>query len=120
MIGGDGSYATGGYWTRTKPESFKEVFGGTAVMPEWNGCNKIVEYKVQPGEKLFVWEGPTASKPVVGENSSMYQFYKTKYHLEGGADQIYMPQKYRDYTNSDILSRFTEMENNATITSWTN
>jgi hypothetical protein len=60
--------------------------GGTAVRPEWNGATHYIEYTVPEGG-LKIWEGPTASQPVlkgVDERS-----------FAGGAIQIYVPDPYR-------------------------
>lgn len=100
---------TGGYWTRTKPQTIAEVIGGTAVQPEWNSFNNLVEYTV-PAGGIWVWKGLAARQKL----SNQYQISNP--YLEGGAEQIFVPLKYRrlkkangtfDYTAINI-----EMKNN--------
>ncbi len=88
------SQFTGGYWTRTKPNNLNEVIGGTAVQPEWNSFNNLVEYTVPEGG-IWVWRGNAASQKL----SNKFDILNP--HLAGGAEQILIPLKYRRLKKSD-------------------
>jgi hypothetical protein len=64
-----------------------ELYGGTAVRPEWNSGTHYVEYTVPEGV-LKVWEGTTTSQAILDDIMEV--------SLPGGATQIYIPQGYRD------------------------
>jgi len=101
----DGDRAfTGGYWTRTKPNNLDEVIGGTAVQPEWNSFNNVVEYTVPNGQKIWVWEGNAASQKL-SNNLNLFNP-----HLAGGGEQILIPLKYRRVKKPDGTFDFGGIE----------
>ncbi len=83
---GEDQSSLGGYWTYQLPSSKAELFGGTAVRPEWNAATHYVEYTV-PSGGLKVWDGPTASQRILDEIDEV--------NLPGGDLQIYIPDPYR-------------------------
>ena len=105
VIGGSGSFPTGSYWVETKPTQYSEIIGGTAVQPEWNGFNEIVEYTV-PSSGLKVWKGKAATQPIASAPNKFVTAYATKYQLAGGADQLYIPNVYRDYRDTAAYNTF--------------
>jgi len=88
---GDVQNPAGGYWTYELPMSKADVFGGTAVRPEWNNPTKYVEYTVPEGG-LKVWDGPAASQRLLDGIDDV--------SLSGGAFQIYVPEPYRQIGNA--------------------
>jgi hypothetical protein len=78
----------GGYWTLIPPDGLDDVIGATAVMPEWNGFGKIIEYTVPEGG-IKVWKGTAAAQPVSLEYNIGGK------HLGGGGVQIFIPDFYR-------------------------
>ena len=83
----------GPWWTTEPPNNLAEVIGGTAVMPEWNGFNKIFTAEIpDDGEPFYAWSGLAASQPV--------SLYKEKqgngYSLLGGAKQIFLPNTVKN------------------------
>lgn len=76
----------GAFWTYDLPTNKAELYGGTAVRPEWNNATSFVEYTVPKGG-LKIWEGPAASQRVVEDVDD--------FMLEGGTVQIYIPENLR-------------------------
>ncbi len=105
VIGGAGSFPTGGYWTETKPTNYAEIIGGTAVQPEWNGFNEIIEYTV-PASGMKVWRGRAAAQPIAGNTNKYVTLYATKYKLAGGGQQLYVPNTYRDFRDTAVYNAF--------------
>lgn len=105
VIGGSGSFPTGGYWTETKPTNYAEIIGGTAVQPEWNGFNEIVEYTV-PASGMKVWRGRAAAQPIAGSTNKYINLYATKYKLAGGGQQLFVPNTYRDFRDTAVYNAF--------------
>jgi hypothetical protein len=91
---GDGQRKSGGFWTYELPQTKAELFGGTAVRPEWNSGTHYIEYTVPEGG-LKIWEGPTASQQILDNINEV--------SLPGGATQIYIPDAYRQ-TGNDFES----------------
>jgi hypothetical protein len=95
---GDGQNPKGAFWTYDLPAKKEDLYGGTAVRPEWNNAKWYVEYIVGQGG-LKVWDGPTASQRVIDDVND--------FMLEGGATQIYIPDKIRasfpDLLKKDII-----------------
>ena len=83
---GENQSSQGGYWTYDLPASKADLFGGTAVRPEWNAATHYVEYIV-PSGGLKVWDGPAASQRIIDEIDEV--------NLPGGATQIYVPEPNR-------------------------
>lgn len=106
VIGGAGSYPTGGYWVLDKPTGYADVIGGTAVQPEWNAFEVMVEYTIPEGDTMKVWKGVAASQPVAGAENKYYDSYMQEYHLEGGLVQIFIPNVYRDFQNEEVYNHF--------------
>ncbi|MEY4936911.1 MAG: hypothetical protein RIS64_3270 [Bacteroidota bacterium] len=116
VIGGSGSYPTGGYWVDTKPTNYAEIIGGTAVQPEWNGFNEIVEFTV-PASGMKVWKGKAAAQPIASAPNKFVTTYSTKYNLSGGGNQLFVPNVYRDFRDSVAYNRFlSNITNKETIT----
>ncbi|PZX17949.1 hypothetical protein LX69_01365 [Breznakibacter xylanolyticus] len=86
-----GETPAGGYWTYDLPTSKADIFGGTAVRPEWNSATKYVEYTIPDGG-LKVWDGPAASQRLLNGIDDV--------SLPGGAIQIYVPEPYRQIGNA--------------------
>ena len=82
--------ASGGFWTYELPKNKAGLFGDTAVRPEWNGGTHYVEYTVPEGG-LKVWDGPTASQPLLDGFEEMSP--------PGGGIQIFVPDPYRKLGN---------------------
>lgn len=106
VIGGAGSYPTGGYWVLDKPGSYSDVIGGTAVQPAWNAFEVMVVYTLAAGDTMKVWKGVAAHQPIAGTENKYYESYMQQYHLEGGLVQLYVPVVYRDYQNEPVYSHF--------------
>jgi hypothetical protein len=106
VIGGSGSFSTGGYWVLTRPTNYAEIIGGTAVQPEWNGFNVIVEYTVPTNSTMKVWKGRASRQLIAGTTNKYYPEYQTTYHLAGGGVQIFVPNVYRDFRDSVAYNRF--------------
>ena len=85
VLGPDQS-SMGGFWTYELPTLKSQLYGGTAVRPEWNAATHYVEYTVPQGG-LKVWDGPTASQKILDGIDEV--------NLPGGATQIYIPDPYR-------------------------
>ena len=83
---GDEQNPKGAFWTYDLPTNKSELYGGTAVRPEWNNCTSYVEYTVPEGG-LKIWDGPTASQRVIDDVND--------FMLEGGSTQIYIPDDIR-------------------------
>ena len=83
---GDGQNPKGAFWTYDLPTNKAELYGGTAVRPEWNNGTPFVEYTVPEGG-LKIWDGPTASQRVIDDVDD--------FMLEGGSTQIFIPDKVR-------------------------
>ncbi|SOD73060.1 hypothetical protein SAMN05892883_2360 [Jatrophihabitans sp. GAS493] len=79
---GDGTWPTGGFWSRTPPASESELRSDYAVLNEWNGDHGVVAYT--PTEPIRVWEGEVAAQYASGGDDSHY--------LPGGAQQIWIPR----------------------------
>jgi hypothetical protein len=105
VIGGSGSFSTGGYWVETKPTTYAEIIGGTAVQPEWNGFNVIVEYTV-PAAGMKVWKGKAAKQAIAGATNKFVTTYLQKYNLAGAGVQLYVPNVYRDFRDTAIYNAF--------------
>ena len=106
VIGGAGSYPTGGYWVLDKPAGYADVIGGTAVQPEWNAFDVMVVYTIPAGDTMKVWLGKAARQPIAGTSNVYYDTYLQQYHLEGGLKQVYVPVVYRDYANATVYDHF--------------
>lgn len=106
VIGGAGSYPTGGYWVLDKPAGYADVIGGTAVQPAWNAFEVMVEYTIPAGDTMKVWKGLAARQPVAGTENMYYDRYMQQYHLEGGLEQIFVPNVYRDFQNEEVYNHF--------------
>ena len=76
----------GGYWTYSLPTNKAQLYGGTAVRPEWNAATHYVEYIV-PSNGLKVWDGPAAKQAILDNVNQA--------HLPGGATQIFIPDMIR-------------------------
>jgi hypothetical protein len=87
---GDGQAPDGGYWTYQLPSSKAELYGGTAVRPEWNAATHYVEYTV-PSGGLKVWSGATARQPILKGVDEV--------NLPGGDSQLFIPDPYRQIGN---------------------
>lgn len=83
---GEGQRKSGGFWTYELPKTKADLYGGTAVRPEWNSGTHYIEYTVPEGG-LKVWDGPTARQPILGGIDEV--------SLPGGTNQIYIPDAYR-------------------------
>lgn len=105
VIGGSGSFPTGSYWVESKPTNYAEIIGGTAVQPEWNGFNEIVEYTV-PDDGMKVWKGKAAAQPIASAPNKFVTAYAAKYKLAGGIDQLYVPNVYRDFRDTAVYNKF--------------
>jgi hypothetical protein len=105
VIGGSGSFPTGSYWVENKPTNYADIIGGTAVQPEWNGFNEIVEYTV-PAGGLKVWKGKAAAQAIASTPNKFVTAYVAKYKLAGGIDQLYVPNIYRDYRDTAVYNKF--------------
>jgi hypothetical protein len=117
VIGGAGSYPTGGYWTETKPTNYAEIIGGTAVQPEWNGFNEIVEFTV-PAGGMKVWKGKAAAQPIASVPNKFADSYKMKYNLSGGGNQLFVPNVYRDFRDSVAYNKFLSNITNREPITW--
>lgn len=106
VIGGAGSYPTGGYWVLEKPTGYADVIGGTAVQPEWNAFEVMVVYKLPASDTMKVWKGPAARQPIAGTENKYYDVFMQQYHLDGGLEQIYVPTVYRDFNNQEVYDHF--------------
>lgn len=106
VIGGEGSYPTGGYWVLDRPTGYADVIGGTAVQPEWNAFQVIVVYTLSAKDTMKVWKGLAARQPIAGTSNKYYDNYMQDFHLEGGMDQVYVPVVYRDYQNEEVYNHF--------------
>lgn len=91
----EGQSKAGGFWTYELPKNKTDLFGGTAVRPEWNSGTHYIEYTI-PESGLKVWDGPTARQPVLPGIEEV--------HLPGGTVQIYIPDAYRQ-----VGSNFEEL-----------
>lgn len=87
----DAGGEAGGFWTLNHPSAISDVIGLTAVMPEWNGFTKVVEYTVPMGG-IKVWKGKAARQPV----SELPQLQSNKYSLKGGGIQVFINNFVRD------------------------
>ena len=105
VIGGSGSFPTGGYWTETKPTNYAEIIGGTAVQPEWNAFSEIIEFTV-PASGMKVWKGKAAAQQIASVPNKFVTSYSTKYNLSGGGNQLFVPNVYRDFRDSVAYNRF--------------
>lgn len=105
VIGGAGSFPTGGYWTETKPVNYAEIIGGTAVQPEWNGFNEIVEFTV-PAGGMKVWKGKAAAQNIASIPNKFIDVYKLKYNLSGTGNQLFIPNIYRDFRDTAAYNKF--------------
>jgi hypothetical protein len=76
----------GGYWTYSLPTNKAQLYGGTAVRPEWNAATHYVEYTI-PSSGLKVWDGPAARQAILNDVNQA--------HLPGGSTQIYIPDMIR-------------------------
>lgn len=119
VIGGAGSYPTGGYWVLDKPTGYADVIGGTAVQPAWNAFEVMVVYTLPEGDTMKVWKGVAARQPVAGTDNVYYDNYMQSYHLEGGLEQIYVPNVYRDYTNTTVYNHFLNNITSQDSITWT-
>lgn len=105
VIGGANSFPTGGYWVDVKPTNYAEIIGGTAVQPEWNGFNEIIEYTI-PANGMKVWRGRAAAQPIAGSTNKYVTTYASKYRLAGGGQQLYVPNVYRDFRDTAVYNSF--------------
>lgn len=108
VIGGAGSYPTGGYWVLDKPTGYGDVIGGTAVQPEWNAFEVMVVYTLSAKDTMKVWKGIAARQPIAGASNKYYDNYMQQFHLEGGIMQIYVPVVYRDFQNEEVYNHFLD------------
>lgn len=106
VIGGEGSYPTGGYWVLDRPKDYGEIIGGTAVQPQWNGFNVIVVYTLSAQDTMKVWKGPAAHQPIAGTDNKYYDSYMQQFHLGGDMEQIFVPVVYRDFQNEVVYNYF--------------
>lgn len=106
VIGGEGSYPTGGYWVLDKPTGYGDVIGGTAVQPEWNAFEVMVVYTLGTNDTMKVWKGPAARQPVAGTSNKYYDNLLQSFHLDGGLEQVYVPVVYRDFKNDAVYQHF--------------
>ncbi|RJG36822.1 hypothetical protein, partial [Motilimonas pumila] len=84
---GDGQNPKGAFWTYELPSSKADLYGGTAVRPEWNNGKWYVEHTVGK-DGLKVWDGEVASQRVVDHVDEVM--------LTGGDIQIYIPDSVRE------------------------
>lgn len=106
VIGGSGSFPTGGYWVLTRPTNYAEIIGGTAVQTEWNGFNEIIEYTIPAGTTMKVWKGKASRQLIAGTTNKYYTEYQNAYNLGGGGVQLYVPNVYRDFRDTAVYNRF--------------
>ena len=106
--GGDG----GPWWTPNPPKDLAEVIGGTAVKPEWNGFNIVVEATVPDDvDGFYVWAGPAASQEVA---QSYPEKYENGYSLAGGTEQYFLPNP----TKNNKLFQNSIKDNSTAWKSW--
>jgi hypothetical protein len=79
-IVGDGSNASGSFWTRELPATEAEWRSKAAVQGQWNGDGGYVEYTV-PAGGIPAWTGKAAPQPAALPG----------YILKGGGDQVVIP-----------------------------
>ena len=95
---GDSQNPKGAFWTYELPKTKADLYGETAIRPEWNNGKWYVEYTVGK-DGLKVWHGPTASQKVID--------YYDDFSLLGGEIQIYIPDKIRagfpDLSKNDMI-----------------
>lgn len=117
VIGGSGSFSTGGYWTATAPANYAEIIGGTAVQPEWNAFSEIVEFTV-PAGGMKVWKGKAAAQNIASVPNKFIDVYKLKYNLSGTGNQLFIPNIYRDFRDTAAYNKFLRNITNKETITW--